>query len=506
MNADQLLQHFDRISEAPDAVARLRRFVLDLAVRGKLVAQVAADEPAGELLKRIQEEKARLVKKGEIRRSKPLAPVSGAAIPFALPDGWAWSRLGDLGKSVNNAISDGPFGSKLKRSHYVEQPGYRVIRLGNIGLGEFKDSDRSYVTAEHFESLSAYHLVENDLVVASLGNPAGRACLIPENCLPALNKADCFRVRLHSLISPQYARIVMNSPTGTQRAGELKRGDTRGRINLTHLRNTPFPLPPLAEQHRIVAKVDELMAVCDELEQAQTTRENRRDRLVAATLHRLNNPDTEPESGPTFKQAASFYINHLPRLTTKPEHIQQLRQTILNLAVRGKLVEQDPRDESATELFARIKGRRETMVRDLGIRERPPIQVPNGVDSLFSVPRSWLWCVVDQCFLVTGGIQKTPKRAPGDNAFPYVGVAQVHRGSLDLSAVKEFQLETGELQRYKLIAEDLLVVEGNGSETEIGRCARWADQIPDCVHQNHNYSMPPSSTWRQLVCGAVLEL
>ncbi len=122
----------------------------------------------------------------------------------------------------------------------------------------------------------------------------------------------------------------------------------------------PLPLPPLAEQHRIVAKVDELMALCDRLEAAQNKREQRRDRLVAASLNRINQPapSAEGEAATAFREHARFHLDHLPRLTTRPEHIKSLRQTILNLAVRGKLVPQDPSDEPASELLKRIASAR----------------------------------------------------------------------------------------------------------------------------------------------------
>ena len=145
------------------------------------------------------------------------------------------------------------------------------------------------------------------------------------------------------------------------------------------------------------------MALCDELEAAQTTRENRRDRLVAATLHRLNNPDTEPESGPTFKQTASFYLNHLPRLTTKPEHIQQLRQTILNLAVRGKLVPQDPGDESAVELLRRISDEVARLVKEKVIRKPQTLPPVSEVDFPFEMPDGWVLVHLGEIVRVRSG-------------------------------------------------------------------------------------------------------
>jgi type I restriction enzyme S subunit len=236
------------------------------------------------------------------------------------------------------------------------------------------------------------------------------------------------------------------------------------------------PSPPLAEQHRIVAKVDELMALCDQLEAAWQQREQSRERLVAASLQRLNQTAADPAS---FRQDASFALQVLPSLTTTPAQIKQLRQTILNLAVSGKLVEQDPEDEPATHWASRFV-KHETLI---GVDD-PPYQVPD----------SWLWLAVAEIFDVGGGIQKTPQRAPRQNSYPYLGVANVYRGRLDLSVVKEFELELGEIERRRLRPADLLIIEGNGSLTEIGRCAKWNGEIKDCVHQNHVIRCRPCDT------------
>ena len=119
------------------------------------------------------------------------------------------------------------------------------------------------------------------------------------------------------------------------------------------MNSIPIAVPPLAEQHRIVAKVDELMGLCDRLEAAKAKRESRRDRLVAASLQRLNNG----ADGQEFREYAAFHLNHLPRLAARPEHVQQLRRAILNLAVRAKLVPQAANDEPASELLKRISHR-----------------------------------------------------------------------------------------------------------------------------------------------------
>jgi type I restriction enzyme, S subunit len=115
------------------------------------------------------------------------------------------------------------------------------------------------------------------------------------------------------------------------------------------------------------------------------------------------------------------------------------------------------------------------------------------VEGSFAIPSSWTWTSMDECFVVAGGIQKTPAREPRSNAFHYLGVGNVYRNRLDLATVKKFELAEGELDRFRLEPNDLLIVEGNGSQTEIGRCAVWQGEIQNCVHQNHIIRCRPIS-------------
>ena len=177
-----------------------------------------------------------------------------------------------------------------------------------------------------------------------------------------------------------------------------------------------LPLPPLAEQHRIVAKVDELMALCDRLEAAQAERESRRDKLAAASLHRLNNGADADE----FREHARFHLHHLPRLTTRPEHIQQLRQTILNLAVRGKLVPQDPNDEPASDLLASVAdqktrtGNRKTGRDSVG-------DITSLVEEAFDSPPGWMWTrIADAVERVTVGYVGPMKDQIVEGGIPFL--------------------------------------------------------------------------------------
>jgi type I restriction enzyme S subunit len=219
------------------------------------------------------------------------------------------------------------------------------------------------------------------------------------------------------------------------------------------------------------------MALCDRREAARAEREATRDRLAAASLARLNAPDPD-----TFQDDARFALDALSALTTRPDQIKQLRQTILNLAVRGKLVPQDSQDEPASELLKRIGSGWSGVSADL----QDEVALSDKADDVHAgLSPAWEWAFIEHCFNVSGGIQKTPARTPRNNAFAYLGVGNVYRGRLELTHIKRFELAEGELERYRLEPEDILIVEGNGSANEIGRCAVWRGEIKNCVHQNH---------------------
>jgi type I restriction enzyme S subunit len=228
--------------------------------------------------------------------------------------------------------------------------------------------------------------------------------------------------------------------------------------------NQVVPLPPLAEQHRIVAKVDELMALCYRLEAVQAERESRGDRLTVSSLSCLNNG----ADADAFREHASFYFNHLPRLTTRTEHIQQLRQTILNLAVRGKLVPQDPYDESAIVLLKRLNTRWvEDLVKDW---RTPGKSVDDFSSDAFEVPKTWIWTKLGACVeSMSNGIYK-PAKFYSETGTACVRMFNIRDGCLDLSKLKRLDLSDEEIEHYLLEPGDLLVNRVNSREL-VGKCA-----------------------------------
>lgn len=374
MSPARLLEHFDRLINTPDAVPRLRRFILDLAVRGKLVEQDPKDEPAGELLERIEKQRRRLVKDGKIKDPKDLPAVEQAERPYDIPIGWRWTRLG---ASVNRH-SGGGTPSKNNSAYWDGDIHWASVK--DIGKTKYVDDTIDRITEAGLANSSSNLIPPGNLIVVTrmgLGK-------ISINRIPVAINQDLRALSLSKLADIDFYYIFFKTAS-YEGSGLTVKG-----IKVEELLNFPFPLPPLAEQHRIVAKVAELMALCDELEAAQTKREKRRDRLVAATLHGLGNADATPTSGApsTFEESARFYFNHLPRLTTRPEHIHQLRQTILNLAVRGKLVPQDPKDEPAAELVKRVNAE---MSQRGGVRGKSFSPSGERTDGSYALPAGWAW-------------------------------------------------------------------------------------------------------------------
>src|SRR3990167_540512 len=326
MNATQLMTHFDRLSEAPGAVPRLRRLILELAVRGKLVEQDGEDESVAAQLKDIRA--ARAIRLGDAtpRARKASIQSEKNVLQFALPHGWSAVSLAELTDVLNG---------RAYAKNELLGAGTPVLRVVNLFTS--KNWYYSDLTLEEDK-----YCDEGDLIFSWSASFGPFIWAGPK----VIYHYHIWKLRLHSearLDKHYLYRFLLQQ---TQQIKESGHGVSMVHMTKEKMEKLSVPLPPLAEQHRIVAKVDELMALCDQLEAAQQERERRRDRLASASLQRLNPPaaGTTPEAQ---REHACFHLSQLPRLPTRPEHIKAMRQTVLNLAVRGLLVPQVVNDEPA---------------------------------------------------------------------------------------------------------------------------------------------------------------
>lgn len=280
-----LLDHFDLLAEAPGGIARLRELVLHLAVRGKLVPQDPADEPASELLKRIAKERARLVKEGKIRAGKTLPPVGTDEAPFEVPEGWVWVRLDELPAVP---LTDGDW---IETKDQDINGDVRLIQLADVGVGEFRDRSSRFLTSATTKRLNCTLLEPGDVLIARLPSPIGRACIFPGLGQPAVTAVDVAIARLTKSVDRRYLVSALNSGVAREQVESYGKGATRFRVSTGHLRTILLPLPPLPEQHRIVARVDALMALCDRLESRLAAAREAQTALAAALLHQVTQPD-----------------------------------------------------------------------------------------------------------------------------------------------------------------------------------------------------------------------
>jgi type I restriction enzyme S subunit len=463
MNPVRLLQHFDRISEAPDAIPRLRRFILDLAVRGKLVEQDPKDEPATELLKRIQAEKARLVKEEKIKQEKPIQSRANGSMPIELPKGWLWGCMQEICTSVTDGDHIPPPKS---------ESGIPFLVIGDVRSQSIDFSGCRYVPDAYYQQLDEIRRPTKGDILYTLVGSYGIPVVVKDE------RPFCVQRHIGILRPSQYVNVdclarILASRIVFDQATRCATGIAQKTVPLAGLRGILIPLPPLAEQHRIVAKVDELMALCDQLEAAKTEREQSRDRLVAASLHRLNSPaDTVETDAPdlpalqadAFHDHARFVFNHLSRLTTRLEHIKQLRQTILNLAVRGKLVTQDPNDEPVGELLHRVTAERQGLIAKGRLKAQKSLTTVDANPPSQPIPATWKW--VRLADLISSGPQNgiSPKPTNNTGSPKALTLTATTSGFFDARYYKHVDMREADCQDYWLSAGDVLFQRGNTRE------------------------------------------
>ena len=455
MNADWLLAHYERIADAPEAVPRLRRFILDLAVRSKLVEQDPNDEPASELLKKIAAEKERLVKVGEIKKQSALPLVATYEALFSVPNVWEWTRIGSAA--------------------YVEMgqspPSEHYNRTGH-GIPFFQgkaDFGKRYPTARYWCTQPKKYAAPGDILI-SVRAPVGPTNVASEPCCIGRGLAA---LRSHNGIDRYYLLRCLEAFEHALAA--LGFGTTFVAINKNQLTAFVIPLPPLAEQRRIVAKVDELMALCDRLEAARTEREATRDRLGGAVLSRLNAPDLDPV---VFRNHAAFALENLAPLTTRFDQIKALRQTILNLAVRGKLVGQDPNDEPASELLKRIAAERAVLVKQRQIRREKALNPIDPSAPPFEVPAQWVWSRLGDAVLFTQ-YGTSRKAHPGASGIPVLTMGNIQDGMVVWKNQKRIPESSNDLPALYLRKFDILYNRTNSAEL-VGKTGIYLGE-DDCM-------------------------
>ena len=283
---------------------KLRQKILDLAIRGKLVPQDPNDEPASVLLERIKAEKERLIKEGKIKRSKKSAKTSDTPhygnVPFEIPSSWVWCKL----ENITVLIEDCPHTTAKD-----EGEGYPLVRTPNIGEGQLLLDGVHRVSKEVYDKRNIRAVPQVNDIIYAREAPAGNAAVIRENEQVCLGQRTVLIRPMDTLIDSVWLTYAILAPYSRNHLTSKATGSTVSHVNMASIRPFDLPLPPISEQHRIVAEIRRWFALIDQIEQGKSD--------LQAT-------------------------------------IKQTKNKILDLAIHGKLVPQDPNDEPAIELLKRI--------------------------------------------------------------------------------------------------------------------------------------------------------
>lgn len=357
------------LAGASNGIKKLRELILELAVRGKLVPQDPSDEPASQLLKRIALEKTRLVAEGKIKKQKPLVEIHQEDKPFEVPSNWEWVRVGAVGHDWGQKTPDQAF---------------TYIDVGAVDNAAGIISTPQVLMAKDAPS-RARKVVRLGTVIYSTIRPyLLNVAVIDEEFEQEPIASTAFAIIHPYLEMPaRYFLCYLRSPVFVRYVESVQMGIAYPAINDGQFFSGLIPLPPLAEQHRIVAKVDELMALCDRLEAQQADAESAHTQLVQALLDSLTQASDATDFAANWQRLAEHFHT---LLTTEPS-IDALKQTLLQLAVMGKLVPQTPSDESADKLLKRISDHRSTY------REKKQKSVADiaEVEKPFELPYQWTW-------------------------------------------------------------------------------------------------------------------
>ena len=318
---------------------QLKQRILDLAIRGKLVPQDPNDEPASVLLERIRAEKEQLIAQGKLKKSKTKASDKPhyENVPFEIPESWEWVKLDELA-----SYKKGPFGSSLTKAMFVPESldTFKVYEQKNaiqkdVTLGNY------FISKEHFDKLKGFEVQPNDIIVSCAGT-IGETYVMPLEMKKGIINQALMYVRLHlASITPFYL-IYFDTIIKSESNSDSKGTAIKNIPPFEVLKNYFFPLPPLAEQQRIVAEVEKWFALIDELE--------------------ANKEDLK-------------------------DYIKQVKSKVLDLAIHGKLVPQDPNDEPAIELLKRIN----------------PNFKPCDTSHYENLPQGWCTCSFKDAFDITMG-------------------------------------------------------------------------------------------------------
>ena len=360
----------------------LKNSILQLAIQGKLVEQRPEEGTGEELYRQIQAEKQKLIREGKIKKEKPLPEIAEDEVPFDIPESWKWVRLNEiasslLGKTLNKVSDTGELCPYLCSINVY----WEGIKLSTVKEAFFTQAEKE-----------KYLLQKGDLLICE-GGDAGR-CAVWDNDATMYYQNALHRVRFYGDICVAFFRDIFESYKSN---GEIKsrcKGETIQHLVQGELYNMVFPLPPLAEQKRIVAKIEELLPLIDRYEKAWSRLEEFNRRFPA-----------------------------------------DMQKSLLQMAIQGKLVEQRPEEGTGEELYRQIQAEKQRLIKEGKIKKEKPLPEIAEDEVPFEIPESWKWVRLGDIILsAKDGPHFSPKYQP--SGIPFISTRNISTGKLDFTGAK----------------------------------------------------------------------
>lgn len=440
-----LLEQFDTIFDTQESIGKLQELILDMAVKGRLVPQDPNDEPASMLLEKIKAEKESLIKEKKIKKEKQPPSVAEEDINYELPRGWSWVKLGQIGQIVGGGTPN------TKVAEYFSEN--EVAWLTPADLNGLKDkyigSGRRYISKLGLEKSSAQLLPKGSVLFSSRA-PIGYVAIALNDLSTNQGFKSCvpYILELNEYLYYYLKHIA-------KKVDEKASGTTFKEVSGKIVSNLSLALPPLNEQKRIVKKVDQLMSFCEELKKRLEKKQKREERLNVSAFSSLEQSLTPEE----LKRNLQFVLTNFSSFCTDTKHVQQLRKTILSLAVKGKLVTQDSTDEPASVLLGKIAIEKELLIKEKKIKKEKTLPPIAKEEKTYELPRGWEWARLnDICYKITDGSHNPPPKR--DSGYAMISAKNIKSGQVNLSNVDRYVNEEEfirENKRTDISKNDLLL-------------------------------------------------
>jgi type I restriction enzyme S subunit len=381
----QLLEHFKELSLHPKNAEELKGLILQLAVQGKLTENWRKEnpyvEPATVLLEKIELEKQQLIAEKKIKKEKPMLPIEDEVKPYELSEGWAWCRVGQV-----STIKGGKRIPKGYQLTDMETP-HIYIRVTDMKQGTVSFTKLKYITPDVYKIIKAYTISKDDLYITIAGT-IGDVGVIPDE-LHNMNLTENAAKIVIYQVDKIYLKTLLSSNVCQSQFLDKVNQMAQPKLALHRINSTLIPLPPIEEQKAIVEVVNQLFSEVEQLADLTKERIALKENFATSALQRLT------QSGNTL-QEWNFLQQQFSSFFTENANIKKLRETILQLAVQGKLTKKwrdaNPDIENASELLKRIEAEKQQLISEKKIKKEKPLPPIGDEDKPFDLPEGWAWC------------------------------------------------------------------------------------------------------------------